>query len=90
MDETTFRAQLAQDGFNEVLVRELPADTSLAEHHHDWDARLLVLSGELRLDRGGQSQRFATGDSCDVPLGQRHAERYGPAGVTLLTGRRYR
>ena len=90
MDEKKFRAQLAQDGFNEVLVRELPADISLAEHHHDWDARLLVLSGELRLDRDGQSQRFAPGDCCDVPFGQRHAEHYGPAGVTLLTGRRYR
>jgi mannose-6-phosphate isomerase-like protein (cupin superfamily) len=90
MDETTFRALLAQQGYDEVLVRELPADTTLAEHHHDWDARLLVLSGELRLHRGGESLLFELGDSFEVPLGQRHAEHYGPGGATLLTGRRYR
>ena len=90
MDETTFRAQLAQQGYGEVLVRELSANATLSEHHHDWDARLLVLSGELRLNRDGESMLFQLGDSFEVPLGQRHAEHYGPSGAKLLTGRRYR
>jgi quercetin dioxygenase-like cupin family protein len=90
MNETNYRALLAQQGYDEVLVRELPANTTLAEHHHDWDARLLVLSGELHLNRDGASMLFQQGDSFEVPMGQRHAEHYGPGGATLLTGRRYR
>jgi len=90
MDETTFRALLAQQGYDEVLVREVPADIALAEHHHAWDARLLVLSGELRLIRQGESELFKPGDTFEVPQGQLHAEHHGPSGARLLIGRRNR
>ena len=88
MDETTFRAQLAQDGFSEVLVRELAADAVIPEHQHAWDARLMVLQGELTLDRASGSVRFAAGEHCEVPRGELHVETHGPAGCSLLIGRR--
>ncbi len=89
MDETTFRAQLAQDGFTEVLLREWPANTVLPDHQHVFDARLLVLGGEFRLDKAGESLQLRAGQTCEVPRDQPHAEHYGAENVTLLVGRRY-
>lgn len=88
MDETTFRDQLAQDGYTEVLVREVPADAALPEHEHAWDARLLVLEGDMHLSRGGQTEHYVQGQRFEVPCGQRHAEAHGPQGTRLLIGRR--
>ena len=89
MDETTFRAQLAQDGYTEVLLREWAANTVLPEHQHAFDARLLVLGGEFRLDKAGESLLLGAGQTCEVPRHQPHAEHYGALDVTLLVGRRY-
>ena len=88
MDETQFRATLAQDGFNEVLVREWAPDLVLADHDHPFDARLLVLRGGLTLTRAEGPEWFGEGQGCEVPRGTRHAEHYGPAGCTVLVGRR--
>ena len=89
MTETTFRDQLARDGFTEVLVRDWAADQQLPEHSHPFDARLLVLAGDMQLTRAGSAQRFCVGEHCEVPRGQPHAEHYGPQGAQLLVGRRY-
>ena len=88
MDETQFRANLAQDGFNEVLVREWAPDLVLADHDHPFDARLLVLRGGLTLTRPEGPEWFGEGHNCEVPRGTRHAEHYGPAGCSVLVGRR--
>ncbi len=88
MDETQYRAALAQDGFNEVLVREWAPDLALAEHDHPFDARLLVLRGGLTLTRAAGPEPLAEGQCCEVPRGTPHAEHYGPEGATLLVGRR--
>ena len=89
MDETTFRASLAQDGFTEVLVREVPANAALPEHHHAWDARLMVLQGQLQLTRAGGTETFTAGHHCEVLRNQPHAELHGTDGCTRLIGRRY-
>lgn len=89
MTETIFRDQLARDGFTEVLVRDWAAGQQLAEHSHPFDARLLVLAGDMQLTRTAGPERFTAGESCEVPRGQPHAEQYGPQGAQLLVGRRY-
>ena len=88
MDETQFRAALAQDGFNEVLVREWAPDQAVAEHDHPFDARLMVLRGGLTLTRANGPEWFGEGQHCELSRGTRHAEQYGPAGCSVLVGRR--
>ena len=88
MDETQFRAALAQDGFTEVLVREWAPDLVLAEHEHPFDARLLVLRGGLTLTRPDGPEWLGVGQGCELPRGTLHAEHYGPEGCSVLVGRR--
>lgn len=89
MDESTFRDQLARDGFTEVLIRDMPADALLPDHQHAWDARLLVLAGDMQLSHAGGTQRYAAGQQFEVPRDQVHAEHYGAQGTRLLIGRRH-
>ncbi len=88
MDETIFRAGLAADGFTEVLVREWAPDQVLAEHDHPFDARLLVLRGGLTLTQASGAQTLGPGQGCELQRGTPHAEHYGPAGCSVLVGRR--
>lgn len=87
-DEAALRARLAADGYDEVLTRTLEPHTSNEMHDHPYDARLHILAGELVLGTPGGKTVFRPGDTCEVPRGARHFERYGAAGATLLIGRR--
>jgi quercetin dioxygenase-like cupin family protein len=58
------------------------------DHAHDWDARVMVIGGEITLTRGGKAETFRVGDSCAVAAGEVHAEHVGPQGVADILGRR--
>ena len=55
---------------------------------HDWDARVMVLGGEITLTRAGKAETFRVGDSCTVAAGELHAEQVGPQGVAYIAERR--
>ena len=88
MDQTTFSQQLATDGFAEVVTVERPANGNLPAHSHPFEAKALILQGELRLRVNAVEQSFFAGDVFHLPLGQEHDESYGPQGVTYLVGRK--
>jgi quercetin dioxygenase-like cupin family protein len=87
--QAAFRAELLAAGFTEIVERTLEPGCVLDDHHHAWDARLMVTAGEVTLRRAGQAEHYAPGQWCEVPRDQVHAEVYGPQGCSLLIGRRY-
>ncbi len=87
MNHSDIEAELRRDGYD-VYYGGMGAGIVNPEHAHEWDARVVVIGGEITLSRGGGSETFRTGDACAVPAGQRHAERAGPQGVAYIVGRR--
>ena len=87
MDKSQFDSQLRSDGFSVVNVGLKP-NAVAPNHCHDFDARLLVLGGEITITRDNNAVTFRTGECCEVPCGTMHAEHVGPEGVALLSGRR--
>jgi quercetin dioxygenase-like cupin family protein len=87
MNQSDFEAGLRHEGY-QVFYGGLQAGAVNADHSHDWDARVMVLGGELTLTRGGRAETFHAGDSCTVPAGAVHAEHVGPQGVAFIAGRR--
>lgn len=87
MDRATFEAELVRDGY---AVREssLPANHNNADHVHDFDARLFVLSGEISVTHGGKTETCRAGDSFALAANTVHFERVGPEGVAYVAGRR--
>ena len=87
MNQSEFEADLRREGY-EVFYGGLRAGEINPDHAHDWDARVMVLAGEITLTRSGKAETFRAGDSCAVGAGAVHAERVGPQGVAYIAGRR--
>jgi quercetin dioxygenase-like cupin family protein len=87
MDRLEFEAELRRDGFR-VVNASLRPNLRVANHCHDFDARLFVLGGEITITRDNNPETFRAGQCCEVPTGCMHAEHVGPEGVAYVSGRR--
>lgn len=88
MDRTAFARQLEADGFAETMTVTREAGGMLDTHAHPFEARALVLQGELVIRVDGRPQRYATGDVFHLQAHCPHEETYGSHGVTYLVGRK--
>ena len=87
MNQSEFETDLRHQGY-QVFYGGLQAGMVNPEHTHEWDARVMVIGGEITLTRGGKTETFRVGDSCAVAAGEVHAEHVGPQGVADILGRR--
>lgn len=87
MDQAAFEANLKRDGVTEIVNREFPANCQMDEHTHDFEARILLLEGEITIGWEGQEKTYRKGDSFTMASGCPHTELCGPNGATLLVGR---
>jgi len=55
--------------------------------HGDFDVRIMVLSGEITVNRDGGSTTFGAGDHCEIPGDCQHATQVGPEGVAYIVGK---
>ena len=90
MNRVEFEAELHREGYAEIVDRRMEPGTVNPEHEHEFDARLLVLEGEMAVARDGAEQVYRAGDTFAMTAGCRHTERGGPAGARYLAGRRYK
>jgi len=87
MNQGEFEADLQRNGY-EVFYGGMSAGHVNPVHSHEWDARVMVIGGEITLSRGGKTETFRVGDSCSVAAGEMHTEHVGPQGVAYVAGRR--
>ena len=62
-----FESDLRREGF-EVAHGGQKAGHSEDLHAHDFDVRIMVLSGETTVTRDGKSETFRAGDHCEIDL----------------------
>lgn len=89
MNPETFRTQLLHDGYDDIALREVAANTFNARHSHDFDVRALMLDGELTLAWNDDERTFRSGEVFVMDAGCPHIERFGPDGARYLVGRRH-
>jgi quercetin dioxygenase-like cupin family protein len=89
MDQASFEAELRAAGYHEVALREMAANAVNPEHSHPFDARLLVLDGEMTIACEGEVRTYRAGDTFAMAAQRRHSERSGPQGARYLAGRRH-
>jgi len=87
MNQSDFEADLRREGY-QIFYGGMRAGEANADHTHDWDARVMVIGGEITMTRGGKAQTLQAGDSCAVAAGEVHAEHVGPHGVAYIARRR--
>jgi quercetin dioxygenase-like cupin family protein len=88
MTEDEFRQVLSAEGFATVVLVTYEANGGQALHEHPFEAKALIVSGDLEIDTDGETTRYGVGDVFHLRHAQPHVERYGPAGVSYLVGRR--
>lgn len=88
MTRQDFESELRQTGFAEVVLRELPPAYFLGDHAHPFDARALIIAGDITLTVGEADRRCPVGTIFELDAGCVHQERAGAGGVSYLVGRR--
>lgn len=87
-DAEAFRAEARALGYTEVLLREWAPGTVVDEHTHPFDAKAVVVGGELWLTVGEHTRHLGVGDRFELAAGVPHAERYGEQGARFWVARR--
>jgi quercetin dioxygenase-like cupin family protein len=88
MEQDTFMEILADEGFKEMVTVTREPDGSLEMHTHPFEAKALILRGELQLQVGDEDRCYRVGQVFHLLADVQHSEQYGPEGVTYLVGRR--
>ncbi len=87
MDAASFGAELRGEGYRVVHTSQAP-NLMTPNHCHDFDAKALVLGGEITITCDNTPVTYRAGQCFHVPAGTPHAEQVGRDGVALLSGRR--
>lgn len=89
MDEQHFRQEIAGQGYEQPELIEREANLYNAEHVHDFDVSVLIISGELTVTASSAITTCRAGDRFALDGGIEHTEQYGPNGTKLLVGKRH-
>jgi mannose-6-phosphate isomerase-like protein (cupin superfamily) len=81
-----FESDLRREGFEVVHGGQNPGFTEDL-HAHDFDARIMVLSGEITVVRDNKAETFRAGDHCEILAGCQHTAKVGPEGVAYIVGK---
>lgn len=88
MKREEFTQILAREGFEEVVMVTREPHGFVDTHAHPFEAKALILSGELRIKAGSLEQTYQVGQVFHLLADEPHSERYGPEGVAYLVGRK--
>lgn len=88
MQQDEFIALLERESFLETVTVQREADGFMDIHSHPFEAKALILQGQLQISVDGVEQWYRTGEIFHLAANQPHAESYGQDGVTYLVGRK--
>lgn len=88
MRQAEFQEILTKEGFDEVVTVQREANGSLAAHSHPFEAKALVVDGELSIATDECEEVYRVGDVFHLAANVVHRETYGPQGVKYLVGRK--
>lgn len=88
MSKDEFLATISAGIYAEIVTVTREADAFLETHSHHFDARALVLRGELKIRIADIEHLYRAGDVFQIPARCEHSERYGPQGGTYLAARK--
>lgn len=88
MTSEEFAQTLAREGFEHPVTVTRDAGGMLDDHTHPFEAKALILSGEIRIVTARAERVYGMGEVFHLQAQEPHSEFYGPAGVSYLVGRK--
>jgi len=88
LDQITFIEQLSREGFQPPVLVEREALGSLDSHTHPFEAKALVIQGDLHIRTATGERHYGVGEVFHLAAHEPHLELFGTQGVRYLAGRR--
>ena len=88
MTPDQFAQALMGEGFEPAVTIAREPGGRLVEHTHPFEARALILAGEIGIATAGTERVYRAGDVFHLLAETPHTEWYGTEGVRYLVGRR--
>ncbi len=88
MNKNQFLELLSKEGFPKPVMVEREANGSLGLHMHPFEAKALIIRGQIEISLNGVKINYRAGDVFHLEKNQEHSESYGPDGVCYLAGRK--
>ena len=88
MQETEWRNQAQQDGYDEVITIDWGAGLFNDTHTHDFRVNLFIVSGGMMVTIGDEEIACCVGYNRTLDAGLPHSELVGPDGVSFLLARK--
>ncbi|BBU28664.1 hypothetical protein BTHE68_23980 [Burkholderia sp. THE68] len=88
MRRDEFLALLSSESFDEVVTVTREPNGSLDLHAHPFEAKALILEGDLTIRIAAHARTYRAGDIFHLAPNIEHSEQYGPEGVSYLVGRK--
>jgi mannose-6-phosphate isomerase-like protein (cupin superfamily) len=83
-----FEDQLKRDGYLDIKHRQVERGEDTMIHKHDFDTRLLVLSGELTVVCDDNQRTYRVGEILEIAAEVEHFELYGQDRLSFVAGLR--
>ncbi|MBN3764388.1 cupin [Burkholderia sp. Ac-20365] len=88
MERDEFIDALKREGYAEIVTVTRDANGALDAHVHPFEAKALILHGELTIRIGATDHAYRAGDVFHLQANESHSESYGAEGVQYLVGRK--
>jgi len=88
MTPEQFADELAREGFEPAVTVTREAGGMLGDHTHPFEAKALILSGDIRIATAASERVYQAGDVFHLAAEEPHSEFYGMLGVQYLVGRK--
>lgn len=88
MEREQFINMLNAAGFSETVEVTREPGGMLWSHVHAFEAKALILDGEIRIITAAGERLYRTGDIFHLQPHEPHSESYGSRGVRYLVGRK--
>ena len=83
-----FESSAKAQGYDQVLERKWEPGQVVPTHSHPFDARAVVVQGEMWLMVGDATQHIQPGGTFQLERNTPHSERYGSEGAIFWVARK--
>lgn len=94
MTESEIIEKLTKAGYTKVWVYDAVPHEIDEEHSHDFDTKLHILSGEIRIKKlsGGEVNEYVVGkdEEIEIPRNQIHSAVVGAEGCRYIVAERHK
>ncbi len=86
MNEKELERKLEAEGFSGIFIHQDRSGAYYPDHTHGGVTAHIVLDGEITVTSEGKTVTYGPGDRFDVPAGEVHSAKIGPAGCRYMIG----